>query len=119
MPGFRIDPIRLETEVEIEALEWYLKSLEDHLAIAADVALPEIEDIAQVQADDDEMAASLAHDRITLLRDWTFPRLFRGAFLVMVFAVFEDSVKLWAKSAEARRRSPVAFIWRDQGPFGR
>jgi len=100
----------MEVDYELEAIETYLKSLEAHLSIAPDLERSSTwEHLRSSGSDEDLGEVRVALQRLSDTVELICPRHFRGAFLVSLWAVFEDAISVVADRAKANRSARLSL----------
>ena len=102
MPRLRLNFAKMHIDHELGARSRVRESLEAHLAIAVELEADAIYEYYSANWDDDEAVTQLAGGEIDNLRQEVFPRLFRGSYVVMLFAAFEDCVMQFVPVTERR-----------------
>jgi hypothetical protein len=93
MPRFRFDFRLIEVEAELAALGEYLFALEAQLIYLRDQKrVQTLADLRQTGSEDDDVEIDLAHQELRLLVEHTYPKSFRGTFVVSLWAVYESGI---------------------------
>ena len=107
-----INFVFVDIEYELASLRTFLRSLESHLEVAPDIEGTRLwEELRAEGAEDDEAEVAMIMAQIQDVEQVVLPRLFRGSFLVMLWAVLESGLERIADFAQKENNHP--FRMRD------
>jgi hypothetical protein len=100
----------LDVSIELHALEDHLEIIEDHIKQLVKLEYAKVDDLVKAnhweQDDADwDFARQECNHRIGFL----FPRIFRGPFLVALYAVFEAAITEISRLIQSKQSQPISM----------
>jgi len=100
----------LDVSIELHALEDHLEIIENHIKQLTELEYSKVDDLIKVNNwDQDDPDWDFARQECNHRIEFLFPRIFRGPFIVALYAVFEAAVTDISRLIQNKQSQPISM----------